>query len=201
MIWSDKTLQEIMAEAKAATIHEAREYVSGASRDGTFNRLHSTLRISQADPRWLEVLGLLFTKLGSRSWIYREGKRNVWVIETTYRLHQSEKFRGKFERAAFARGYFDAEGGIPRNPCDRFYLQFVQKDQADLKGLRSDLLHVGIRCGSLHNPSSRIDPDYWRFYVLAKSHQEFLRRVGSWHPRKRRLLESRSGGTYQSNTR
>ena len=189
---TDWVLEEILAEAERATSSEARQYLLGAAHDGTFNRLHATLRISQADPRWLELLRFLLGKLGSRSWIYREGMRDVWVIETTYRLNRLDHLPGEFERAAFARGYFDAEGGIPRNPSDRFYLQFVQKNHADLARLRSVLVHMGIGCGILHNPSVRADPDYWRFYVLARSHQEFISRIGSWHPRKRRLVNARS---------
>jgi hypothetical protein len=95
------------------------------------------------------------------------------------------------DRLAYARGYFDAEGGIPRSPRSRFYVQFVQKDRTDLDELRLILERQGIACGRLHNPSSSVDPDLWRFYVLARSHEDFIERVGSWHPRKRCLLEAR----------
>ena len=95
------------------------------------------------------------------------------------------------EQAAFVRGYFDAEGGVPRRTGDRFYIQSVQKDLADLEHVRSLLGHLGIRCGRIHNPSARADPDYWRFYVLAASHQDFALYVGSWHPRKRPLVQRR----------
>lgn len=190
---SNSILQETLAEAEKATAAEAREYLLGAAHDGTFNRLHGTLRISQADPRWLDVLRKLLSKLGSRSWVYREGKRDVWVIESTCRLDQSNDPANDLERTAFARGYFDAEGGSPRNLSDRFYLQFTQKDRADLVRLRSVLLRLGIECGKVHNPSERVDPNYWRFYVLTNSHQKFLSRVGSWHPRKRLILQARRG--------
>lgn len=46
----------IGAEIDRATSGEIRAYLGGASRDGTFNRLHRTLRICQADVRWLRVL-------------------------------------------------------------------------------------------------------------------------------------------------
>lgn len=89
---------------------------------------------------------------------------------------------------AFARGYFDAEGGVPVQQSSRFYIQLVQKDHSDLDRLRRILEQAGICCGRLHNPSRRSDPDYWRFYILAASHQDFIRVIGSWHPRKRQLL-------------
>jgi hypothetical protein len=130
-------------------------------------------------------------RLGSRSWIYREGLRDVWVIETTYRLYGEERFEAEGERSAFVRGYFDAEGGIPRDVSARFYVQLVQKDFVDLARVHGFLEGLGIRCGRIHNPSVRVDPAYWRFYVLSASHEDFIKRVSSWHPRKRMLLDRR----------
>jgi hypothetical protein len=105
-------MRSLRVEVLRASPQEARAYLLGASRDGTFNRLHNTLRISQTDTRWLQILQVLFAKLGSRSWIYQEGERNVWVIETTCRLDQLAGPSSDLECAAFARGYFDAEGGV-----------------------------------------------------------------------------------------
>jgi LAGLIDADG-like domain len=185
------TPQRLHAELLAADARETRAYLLGASRDGTFNRTHETLRISQSDPRWLTGLQVLFLKLGSRSWIYREGRRNVWVIETKHRLEDETILRARTEKSAFVRGYFDAEGGIPRNTADRFYIQLVQKDLADLTRVRTILEEIDIHCGRIHNPSISVDSDYWRFYVLAESHEDFIRSVSSWHPRKRMLLDRR----------
>ncbi len=184
------TPQRLHAELLVADARETRAYLQGALRDGTFSRIHKTVRISQADRRWLDVLRMLFWKLGSRSWIYREGSRDVWVIESTCALGD-EAFRSSAEKAAFARGYFDAEGGVPRRREDRFYIQLVQKDREDLTRLRGFLEELDIRCGRVHNPSVRVDPAFWRFYVLGGSHEDFIRRVASWHPRKRLLLEAR----------
>jgi hypothetical protein len=185
------TPQRLHAELLEADVRETRAYLLGALRDGTFNRFHGTIRISQSDRRWLEVLQVLFLKLESRSWIYREGTRNVWVVETTCRLDRESNLRDPRERVAFVRGYFDAEGGIPRSTRARFYIQLVQKDRKDLESLHGSLEKLGVRCGRIHNPSVRVDPEYWRFYVLSASHEDFIRRVGSWHPRKRLLLEAR----------
>jgi hypothetical protein len=185
------TLQRLHAELLEADARETRAYLLGALRDGTFNRFHNTIRISQADQRWLDILQRLFLNLGSRSWIYREGSRNVWVVETSCRLEPESDLGTSSERIAFVRGYFDAEGGIPRRGESRFYIQMVQKDRADLERVRTLLEEQSIHCGRIHNPSVRVDPDYWRFYVLSRSHGEFIRRVGSWHPRKRQLLEAR----------
>jgi len=181
----------IKAEIDGASSGEICAYLQGASRDGTFNRLHKTLRICQADVRWLWVLERLLGRLGKRSWTYREGTRNVWVIETTWRPESSEKVRTRGEAAAFVRGYFDAEGGVPGDARDRFYARFVQKNHADLVRTCVLLDLLGVQCGRIHNPSVRQDPG-WRFYVLAASHRQFIQTIGSWHPRKRILLDERA---------
>lgn len=184
--------EAIEAEIHRATGGDIRAYLQGASRDGTFNRLHNTLRISQADVRWLHALQKCLERLGKRSWIYREGTRSVCVIETTWRPESPTQIPTPSEAAAFVRGYFDAEGGVPADARARFYIQFVQKNHADLTRTRDLLESLGVRCGRLHNPSVRQDPGYWRFYVRAASHELFIRAVGSWHPRKRTLLQERA---------
>jgi len=181
----------IRAEVSVANPREVRAYLLGATRDATFNRLHRTLRFAQSDTRWLLVLKILLLRFGSRSWIYREGRRNVWVLETTWRLPRDPQLATLGEKAAFVRGYFDSEGGVPRRPGSRFYIQLVQKDHLDLSKVRHFLEELGIGCGTLHNPSRRVDPAYWRIYVLTASQQDFIRIVGSWHPMKHALLEAR----------
>lgn len=118
----DAIPESIRAEVERATDTEIVAYLGGASRDGTFNPLHKTLRISQADVRWLEVLKRLLRRVGKRSWTYREGTRNVWVIETTWRPQTARVLQTPGDSAAFVRGYFDAEGGVPANARARFYV-------------------------------------------------------------------------------
>ena len=118
----------------------------------------------------------------------------VWILETSVEiLTERPTFSSREERLAYARGYFDAEGGIPRDPSARFYVQFVQKNRGDIDELRTMLEAEKIRCGRLHNPSRSRDPDLWRFDVTAASHEAFVERVNSWHPRKRCLLDARFG--------
>ncbi|HEX2026470.1 MAG TPA: LAGLIDADG family homing endonuclease [Nitriliruptorales bacterium] len=178
-----------------ASPEAARAYIAGATRDGHVNRLHQTLCISQADPEWLLLLQILFEKLGSRSWIYRESaRRSVWTLEICRVVDPVPTLDTLDEVAAFVRGYFDAEGGIPRDIDSRFYIQICQKDRRDLIHLRRLLLErLSIACGRLHNPSVRIDPEYWRFYVRASGHSRFAAVVGSWHPIKARIIAARFG--------
>lgn len=182
--------EDLYREIAAASPDGAESYLLGAAHDSTYSRLHRTTRFCQRDEAWLEGLRMLLEQIGQRSWSYREGQdRSLWVLETSWRGAQEGVLAQ--DPAAYIRGYFDAEGGVPRDPASRFYVQFVQKDREDLSRLRDSLLRLGIVCGCLHNPSTRVDPDYWRFYIGSASHQKFAKVIGSWHPRKRRLLEAR----------
>ncbi len=115
----------------------------------------------------------------------------MWTIESTFPFEPVVPLGSIEMRRAFARGYFDAEGGVPRKDAARFYIQLCQKDYGDLSALQSVLSDLDIRTGRLHNPSRRVDPDYWRFYVATCSHARFVADVGSWHPVKRALLLKR----------
>src|SRR5262245_13941119 len=167
-------------------------YLQGALHDGTPSVMHHTHRIVQKGLDWLDRLQYLFTLIGHRSWKYQEGKKRVvWALET------SAKFLDvKFdpfalvdpgERLAYVRGYFDAEGSAERSEKYN-YVHLYQKDRIELSKVHQILTRLGITCGRLHNPSSRVDPDYWRFAILAKGRSLFARIVGSWHPRKEEIL-------------
>src|SRR3989338_2055287 len=171
-------------------------YLQGALGDGTFNATHRTYRIGQREIEWLQRLQQLLRCAGSRSWIYREGKRrNLHILETTAKFlsltFNPETLSTVAERMAYIRGYFDAEGGIPQRGSVRFYLQFVQKNHRSLERVRKLLERLEISWGRLHNPSARVDPNYWRFFVRAQSYERFIQMIGSWHPRKDALLHER----------
>lgn len=169
----------VIEEVNATDQASLEAYLAGASRDGTLSRIHNTFRFCQANLCWLSTLQLMVSRLGARSWIYREGKdRTLWVLETSH-LPQPPILADLDAVRAFVPGYFDAEGGVPRRAEARFYVQFVQKDRADLEDVAFFLRRLGIGCGRIHNPSVAIDPDYWRFYVATASHQEFALQVGS----------------------
>lgn len=139
----EDVVAEIVNEVAAADVDELTSYVLGAMHDGTFSRHHGTIRISQKDRRWLRVISTILTRLGSRSWTYQEGIRDVWVIESTY-MPMPQSFRSQSALKGYIRGYFDAEGGLPKGSQARFYLQFCQKDQDDLKTVHSALQSLGF---------------------------------------------------------
>ena len=192
-----RVFETIEREIERSPASQLNAYLLGAAHDGTYSRLHGTIRICQLGPEWPHLLRLTFERLGRKSWIYPEGKRGVWVVESCMRPPLDRQFHAAGDRAAYARGYFDAEGGIPRAPDSRFYIQFVQKDHADLEEVRSYLVSLRVDCGRIHNPSRAVDPGYWRFYVRCRSWMRFATQVQSWHPRKRAILDRRLPDCFQ----
>ena len=174
---------------------EIRAYLLGTLHDGTFSK-NKRFRIAQKGTAWLKILKKLFKYLGHNSWMYREGKnRSVYVLETLAPWldfgFNPLRLKTNPERQGYIRGFFDAEGGIPRRRSDRFYIQLVQKDKVKIIRIKAMLKKLGIATGKIHNPSVRVDPDYWRIFVLAGSHQNFIRKIGSWHPLKYKRLSGR----------
>ncbi len=177
------TPQRLHAELLDTGAKGLEAYLQGALRDGTRSARHHTHRIGQSDPRWLSLLQHALDVLGHRSWIYREGRdRQLWVLETTASFlsleYDATPLVGSEHGIPYVRGCFDAEGGMPRDPASRLYLQLCQKDHRSLEIVSEILSSVGISCGRIHNPSRVVDPEYWRFYVLARSHERFVRLVG-----------------------
>ena len=169
-------------------------YLHGTLGDATYSKLHRTSRISKSNRGWLLRLKKLVNELGAKAWIYKEGSsRNVSILETTGKFLSRDFDPANLtvtpEKIAYVRGYFDAEGGVPRNSTNRFYIQFVQKDFKELEKVRNILEELGIRCGNIHNPSVKVDPEYWRFFVRAQSYQRFIELIGSWHPIKSAFLQ------------
>ena len=172
-----------------------KAYLLGALHDGTFSS-NKRFRISQVGTDWLRILQGFFKKLGYNSWIYKEGKhRKVYVLETLANFLDFNfnplELKTEEEKIGYIKGFFDAEGGIPRDEKARFYIQLVQNDREKLVKIKKLLNDLGIEIGKIHNPSHSVDPDYWRMYVLAKSQQSFLKKIGTWHPRKIKTLKQR----------
>jgi len=166
----------------------SQAYLIGALHDGTIRR--RTIRICQREYDYVLLIKRLVEDLGWRAWTYREGKdRNLYVAEFSRAVLQGSAIRSRTERIDYARGYFDAEGGVPADRASPPYLYFAQRDLKDLGELRRILVDFGIRCGRLHNPSRTVAPNYWRFYVSRSSIPRFGRMIGSWHPRKSRILK------------
>lgn len=203
-----RRVQKISREVRCAQAHDPSEttrrapfkskleiqaYLQGALHDAY--RRKNRIRFSQKGTEWLMVLKNLLNHLGYRSWMYREGKRDVYDLETTAAFldfqFDPRTLKTSEEQAAYIRGFFDAEGGIPHSRVAAFYIQLVQKDREKMQMLKELLQLLGIKTGVLHNPSRRVDPNYWRCFVSTASHSDFARIIGSWHPMKQARFEER----------
>lgn len=170
---------------------EIYAYLHGAMHDATLNK-GKRIRFGQKYPEWLETLKDLLCLVEENSWIYKEGKtRNLYILETVCKnldfSFNPKNLSTKGEKIAYIRGFFDAEGGIPHNN-GKFYIQLVQKDLIKMETIKKVLTDLGISCGKIHNPSVRVDPDYWRLFISRKSHKEFALIIGSWHPVKSEIF-------------
>ena len=173
---------------------EVYAYLHGAMHDASLNKKRR-IRFGQKYPEWLDTLKGLLESLGVNSWMYKEGKdRDYYILETVCKdlrfTFNPITLKTIGEKIAYVRGFFDAEGGIPRTN-DEFYIQLVQKNFRKMEILKKILVDLGIECGKIHNPSKRVDPHYWRFFVSRKSHKEFASIIGSWHPIKAKIFSQR----------
>ena len=174
---------------------EMRAYLQGALHDATLNK-GKLYRFSQKDKKWLCLIKFLLKHLGYNSWIYKEGaSRDVYVLETLAGFldfaFDPTKLKSKKEKSAYIRGFFDAEGGAPSDISAKFYIQLAQKNRRKIENLKFILNSLGISVGKIHNPSKKVDPDYWRIFISTKSHKDFIKVIWSWHPKKQDIFARR----------
>lgn len=167
-----------------------KAYLLGVLHDATVRK--TTYRVATKSREFAEIIKQGINTLGRNAWIYKEGKsRNLWIIEFSKSLLNKMRIISKQNKLDFIRGFFDAEGGIAKDPKVRFYLYFCQKNKKVLLQIKRYLCDFGITSGEIHNPSIRVDPDYWRFYIRAKSYHDFAKIVGSNHPEKFVILRKK----------
>ena len=164
-----------------------KAYLLGALHDGTVRKL--TYRIVQKDQEYIEFLVKEIKNLGQKAWMYKEGKtRNLYVVEFSRSFLKDFVIESNKDKIDYIRGYFDAEGGVSRDPKVRYYLYFAQKNLKDLSQIKKWLEELGIKCGLIHNQSKKVGPNYWRFFISVQSYEKFAKIIGSWHPVKSHFL-------------
>lgn len=164
-----------------------KAYLIGLLHDATERK--TTFRIATKSFEFAKIIQEGIFNLNSKAWIYKEGKlRNLWIIEFSKSLLTKTQIKTSQNKLDYIRGYFDAEGGIAKNTSVRFYLYFCQKNKSDILRVKNYLEEFGISCGKVHNPSKKIDPNYWRFFISSKSYKDFAIKIGSSFPDKQKLL-------------
>ncbi|OGM76962.1 hypothetical protein A2188_02845 [Candidatus Woesebacteria bacterium RIFOXYA1_FULL_43_9] len=167
-----------------------KAYLLGLLHDATERK--TTFRISTKSKIFVEIIQRGIKNLGPSAWIYKEGKdRNLWIVEFSKSLLKNVQVLDRQEKIDYIRGFFDAEGGIAKSEKVRFYLYFCQKDRNDLLQAKKYLDFLGIQSGIIHNPSKKVDSNYWRFFVRAKSYRDFARVISSSHPEKLEILRKK----------
>lgn len=165
----------------------SKAYLLGVMHDSTERKI--TFRITSKEKSYVQFLASMIHKMGHNAWTYREGKtRDMYVVEFSKNVVKEIKILTKKDKVDYIRGYFDAEGSVPRSRKSRFYIYFSQKNKGDLEQLKSYVESLGINCGKTHNPSKKVDPEYWRFYIRCNSYDLFIKKIGSWHPVKSQHL-------------
>src|SRR3989454_12726969 len=182
------TQENEVNSANDVQLDDLKSYLLGAMHDGTVRQ--RTLRISQREEEYVVFLRSLILAKGKRAWTYREGRtRNLFVVGFSRTLLDGHRLRTRKDIIHYVRGYFDAEGAVASPAASAPYLYFGHKNRLDLEELRSLLCGLRVMCGKSHNPSCRVDPDYWRFFVSRPSLERFAKLVESWHPRKGRWVD------------
>ena len=164
-----------------------KAYIIGILHDATQRK--TTYRVSQKSEKFVKFVQNGIKDLGGNAWIYKEGNnRNVYIVEFSKSFLKDVKIESEKEKTDYIRGYFDTDGAVAKNDKTRYYIYFCQKNFNDLSNVRNYLINQGIDCGVIHNPSRNVDPFYWRFFIKAKSYNDFAEKVGSWHPEKSKFL-------------
>lgn len=160
-----------------------KAYILGALHDATKRK--TTYRICQKSKKYVELIAQSIKNSGHNAWTYREGKRRqLYIVEFSQTYLQHVSIDSRQEKIDYIRGYFDTDGGIAKSSSVRYYIYFAQKDLQDLQEVKKMIEELKISCGKIHNPSKKVDPNYWRFYVSARSYQRFAQIIGSFHPEK-----------------
>ena len=181
------TPQRLYAELLKELMDMSKAYLLGVMHDATERK--NTYRISSKEKSYIQFLANMIHEMNHNAWTYKEGKtRNMYVVEFSKKIVNNMTIKTTQDKINCARGYFDAEGSVPKLRNSRFYIYFSQKDKEDLEQLKSYLNELGIICGKTHNPSKRIDSNYWRFFISCKSYKTFIEKIGSWHPIKSQHL-------------
>lgn len=175
------------------TKEEILAYLNGAIHDATLNK-SKRIRFSQKNKQWLEILQKFLKEIGYNSWIYKEGKdRNIYVLETLCKelnFNFSPSNLTVKEKLVYMKGFFDAEGGIPHK-SGRFYIQLTQKNFKKIQTIKDLLSELGIDSGRIHNPSKKVDPEYWRIFIPSRDYKKFAKIINSFHPLKAKIFRER----------
>lgn len=190
-------------------------YLLGALRDATMDirkGKNYEIKIAQKESDWLRLLQKLFeksfeisgniTKHINGTEILRINGKNA--VEVILKISEMKVPQDSWEtpkvireqsleiQINYLRGFFDAEGGLPKNPetAKQKYLAFSQKNRESIEFLREILIKKNF------NPTNiTFCGNVWEFRLTRKKDiVNFCKTIGSWHSEKRKRLEILKNG-------
>ena len=182
-------------------------YLLGALRDASIDirkGKNYEVKIAQKNRKWLEILQTIIErKFGYKGKITKHQKnyhilritrktvveRIVAIAEITTPQSQWNtptiiKKQPLEIQKEYIKGFFDAEGGLPRNPKKWKYISFDQKAKEPLEFVRNVLIKLGFKPTNLTLTSG-----VWQFRLTRKNDIiNFDIKIGSLHPEKIKKL-------------
>jgi intein-encoded DNA endonuclease-like protein len=181
-------------------------YLIAALRDGSIdsrNGKNYEIKIGQKDQRWLSdiIKPIIESNFGVRVNIHKNLLRltNKKAVQEIQRISGIKSFGWNTpetvkklpleKRIPYIRGFWDAEGGLPKKPetCDRSeqtYISFHQKQKEPLIFIRNSLIKMGFKPTKITKCSNAHE-----FRITRKEHMKrFYNKIGSWHPEKSKRM-------------
>ena len=185
-------------------------YLLGALRDSTIDirkGKNYEIKIAQKESEWLSVLQGIFLRHFNNAGRITQHSRDAKILritgkETAYKILEISQMKvpqvnwntpkiieeqTNDIQLQYLRGFFDAEGGLPRDPenAKQKYISFSQKNRESLEFLRTLLMKNSFRptnltvCGGVSE-----------FRLTRKNDMaNFSKRIGSLHKDKQQKLK------------
>jgi len=151
-------------------------YLIGALKDGCLTKQWA-IKFSQKDKTWfsstiIPIFNDVFgTNYNTEKRIYKEDKKGkTWCLiicnkKLWIELKSISKTtpKTKEEQKYYVRGFWDADGGCPKNPTfdKKIYIKFTQKDKNALIQIKNILKDFNIKSGNVRisETTSAIDQE------------------------------------------
>ena len=188
-------------------IDKETAYLLGALRDASVDvrkGKNYEIKIAQKNRKWLEILQKIISKKFGYEGKITKHRGNYYILRIT-RKTVVEKIIELAEittpqsrwntpviikkqpleiQKEYVKGFFDAEGGLPKNPKKWKYISFDQKIKEPLEFVRSILLKLGFKPTNL-----TLTSNVWQFRLTRKNDIiNFTLQIGSLHPDKIKKL-------------
>ena len=184
-------------------INEETLYLLGALRDGNLDvrkGKNYEIKIGQKDPNWLLLVKNLLDKNFGATANINNGLVRVTQKKVVERIAEFSGIKSpqefwdtpkilaslrSTELIPYIRGFWDAEGGLPKNPemtkrAEQRYVSFHQKNKESLNFIRQKLIELGFNPTKITFCSEVFEFRICRHLEI----KQFYEMIGSWHSEK-----------------